>query len=427
MPLRRDITAHCTCPDDDYWDNRACKHVVAAMFMLSDELLLEPELLDVWRATRSTTSQHVRQHDRRRAASATVRFRRAPGRRPLPPDASCTPCRAPHPQQRRDRRVLARPRRAADVRPTSRARRPARPPAAACPTAPSFPTFPCSSRSNSPQPRRQELGIVLERCAPPRARRLGLTVRPRPLPSRPRSSAARTMAPAAHASWPPPLPHRRSGPAYTRSRGRQRLAGDRRLDRQRRTGRTRQERRDPPRAVLPADRGPPAARRRSGHRQDEPRQGDRRIDRGHLEACPVHPRPPAQRHHRRHGVRPERRDVLVPRGTRLHERADRRRDQPREPEDPVGAARGDGGTPGHRRRREPPGPPPVPRHRHPEPARLPGHLPAPRRAARPLRDAADTRVRRHRTPRCRSSRTTRREHEHDDDHVPSPTPTNSTS
>jgi hypothetical protein len=49
MPLRRDITARCTCPDDDNWDDYACKHTVAAMFTLSDELLLEPELLDVWR------------------------------------------------------------------------------------------------------------------------------------------------------------------------------------------------------------------------------------------------------------------------------------------------------------------------------------------------------------------------------------------
>lgn len=49
MPLRRDITTQCTCPDDDNWDDYACKHVVAAMFTMSDELLLEPELLDVWR------------------------------------------------------------------------------------------------------------------------------------------------------------------------------------------------------------------------------------------------------------------------------------------------------------------------------------------------------------------------------------------
>lgn len=49
MPLRRDISVNCSCPDDDNWDNHACKHVLAAMFTLSDELLLEPELLDVWR------------------------------------------------------------------------------------------------------------------------------------------------------------------------------------------------------------------------------------------------------------------------------------------------------------------------------------------------------------------------------------------
>jgi hypothetical protein len=53
MPLRRDVTYTCTCPDDDNWDNYACKHVVATLFTLSDEFLLEPELLDVWR-NRST-------------------------------------------------------------------------------------------------------------------------------------------------------------------------------------------------------------------------------------------------------------------------------------------------------------------------------------------------------------------------------------
>jgi hypothetical protein len=54
MPLRRDITTRCTCPDDDNWDDYACKHTVAAMFTLSDELLLEPELLDVWRQRDAT-------------------------------------------------------------------------------------------------------------------------------------------------------------------------------------------------------------------------------------------------------------------------------------------------------------------------------------------------------------------------------------
>jgi uncharacterized Zn finger protein len=53
MPLRRDIRTHCTCPDDDNWDGYACKHVVAAMFTISDEFLLEPELLDLWRNRRA--------------------------------------------------------------------------------------------------------------------------------------------------------------------------------------------------------------------------------------------------------------------------------------------------------------------------------------------------------------------------------------
>jgi uncharacterized Zn finger protein len=49
MPLRRDVQFTCTCPDDENWDGYACKHVVAALFSLSDEFLMEPELLDLWR------------------------------------------------------------------------------------------------------------------------------------------------------------------------------------------------------------------------------------------------------------------------------------------------------------------------------------------------------------------------------------------
>lgn len=49
MPLRRDVRAMCTCPDSDNWDDHACKHVLATMFVFADELLIEPELLDEWR------------------------------------------------------------------------------------------------------------------------------------------------------------------------------------------------------------------------------------------------------------------------------------------------------------------------------------------------------------------------------------------
>jgi hypothetical protein len=47
--LRRDITCTCSCPDDDNWDGHACKHVVATLYTLSNEFLIEPALLDVWR------------------------------------------------------------------------------------------------------------------------------------------------------------------------------------------------------------------------------------------------------------------------------------------------------------------------------------------------------------------------------------------
>ncbi|HYN33869.1 MAG TPA: SWIM zinc finger family protein [Ilumatobacteraceae bacterium] len=56
MPLRRDIRTNCTCPDDANWDGYACKHVVAALFTLSDEFLLEPELLDLWRNRTTDTA-----------------------------------------------------------------------------------------------------------------------------------------------------------------------------------------------------------------------------------------------------------------------------------------------------------------------------------------------------------------------------------
>ena len=56
MPLRRDVRTTCTCPDNDNWDGYACKHVVATLFALSDEFLLEPELLDLWRDRTTDTT-----------------------------------------------------------------------------------------------------------------------------------------------------------------------------------------------------------------------------------------------------------------------------------------------------------------------------------------------------------------------------------
>ena len=64
MPLRRDVGFTCTCPDNDNWDDYACKHVVAALFTLSDELLLEPELLDLWRNRASDYEDRDHPRDR---------------------------------------------------------------------------------------------------------------------------------------------------------------------------------------------------------------------------------------------------------------------------------------------------------------------------------------------------------------------------
>ena len=101
---------------------------------------------------------------------------------------------------------------------------------------------------------------------------------------------------------------------------------------------------------------------------------------------PVHPRPAALRRHRRDRLRPAQGHLRVPPRPDLpHDRAGRR-DQPGLAQDPVGAARGDGGGPGHRRRRRPLGRPAVHGHRHPEPDRAGRHLPAARGPARPVPD-----------------------------------------
>ena len=102
------------------------------------------------------------------------------------------------------------------------------------------------------------------------------------------------------------------------------------------------------------------------------------------EAHPVHARPHAGRRVGVARLRREGRRVRVPRGSGLHERRARRRDQPHAAQDAVGAARGDGGAPGLDRRRDPAAARPVPRRRDAEPDRARGHLHAARGAARPV-------------------------------------------
>jgi hypothetical protein len=78
MPLRRDVGFTCTCPDNDNWDDYACKHVVATLFTLSDELLLEPELLDLWR--NRATDHHDEIDEPDDEDDSTLSFRVGSGR-----------------------------------------------------------------------------------------------------------------------------------------------------------------------------------------------------------------------------------------------------------------------------------------------------------------------------------------------------------
>lgn len=51
-PRRADLWLQCTCPDDRGAGDEACKHAVAALFALSDEVAVEPALLERWRSGR---------------------------------------------------------------------------------------------------------------------------------------------------------------------------------------------------------------------------------------------------------------------------------------------------------------------------------------------------------------------------------------
>lgn len=58
VPGKRDLWVQCTCPDDIGTGTDACKHTVAALFALSDEVTIEPELVDRWRHSRRQPRPH---------------------------------------------------------------------------------------------------------------------------------------------------------------------------------------------------------------------------------------------------------------------------------------------------------------------------------------------------------------------------------
>lgn len=52
VPSKREIWIGCTCPDDSGFGTDACKHAVAALFALSDEVAIDPTVLERWRSSR---------------------------------------------------------------------------------------------------------------------------------------------------------------------------------------------------------------------------------------------------------------------------------------------------------------------------------------------------------------------------------------
>jgi hypothetical protein len=82
-PAKRDLWVQCTCPDDTGTGSEACKHAVAALFALSDEIAVEPELLDRWRAGRRRGPASPAHHDDPGVADPPATTPERPSVRPL--------------------------------------------------------------------------------------------------------------------------------------------------------------------------------------------------------------------------------------------------------------------------------------------------------------------------------------------------------
>jgi uncharacterized Zn finger protein len=60
IPDRDEIATSCTCPDSDTWGGASCKHVLATVLVLADEITVEPELLAHWRSAPPTANSSRR-------------------------------------------------------------------------------------------------------------------------------------------------------------------------------------------------------------------------------------------------------------------------------------------------------------------------------------------------------------------------------
>jgi len=160
MPLRRDVHAVCNCPDDANWDDHACKHVLATMFTFADEILMEPELLDVWRG--NEVGVDARGADDEHDDPESIDPENDEADEPDEPDGDDIPRRRRHLQLVRDGMEQGRAERKQQA--AERAREPIPDPLAdvlAIPDGAALPEIPHLQRADERLPRRPELATIL--------------------------------------------------------------------------------------------------------------------------------------------------------------------------------------------------------------------------------------------------------------------------
>lgn len=96
VPSKRDVWVSCTCPDDSGLGSTACKHAVAVLFALSDEVAIDPATIDRWRGGRRR-SNVVDLPDRGSLDESGTSARPDRGR-----SADVIPLRRPEPEPVRD-------------------------------------------------------------------------------------------------------------------------------------------------------------------------------------------------------------------------------------------------------------------------------------------------------------------------------------
>lgn len=82
VPSKRELWIGCTCPDDSGTGAEACKHAVAALFTLADEVSIEPSLLERWR--RGTRAARPPEPTRTTSSQLADVIELHPGRKPSP-------------------------------------------------------------------------------------------------------------------------------------------------------------------------------------------------------------------------------------------------------------------------------------------------------------------------------------------------------